>query len=103
MAFDLSIFRRSGGKKLPSLSEQFRERVASERGSGTMKANSHTGLRMCIWTECDHAARREHLVAIREGAKPLFYFFCSDRHKKMWLHSVVSMGNLPTGDRGTIT
>ena len=100
--FDLSVFRKSGGR-IPTLSEQFRERVEAERGTGTMRANSHAGLRVCIWTECDRPARREHVVAIREGVKPLFYWFCSDRHRALWLHSVTDMGNLPSGSRGMIS
>jgi len=99
MAFDLSIFRH----KLPSLSEQFRQRVAGERGVGTIRSSVTGKLMMCIFNDCTHHARREHMVAIREGAKPLFFFFCSGRCKKLWLHSHVSLGNRPAGDRGTIT
>lgn len=99
--FDLSIFKRPKG--IPSLSEQFRRAVEKERGTGVIRSPVTGELIVCLWTECDHHARREHMVAIREGVKPLFHFFCSDRHKKMWLHSVVNMGNLPTGDRGTIS
>lgn len=98
--FDLSVFKRG---RMPSLSEQFRKRVDAERGTGVIRSPVTGNLIVCIWTECEHHARREHQVAIREGAKPLFYFFCSDRHRKLWLNSVKDMGNLPTGDRGTIS
>ena len=81
----------------------FRARVDRERGFGLI--NSHVGswLLPCVWTECDRPARRENMCAIREGEKAVFYFFCTERHRSMWINSPRDMGNLPAGSRGMIT
>lgn len=81
----------------------FRARVDRERGWGTLRSHVGPWLLPCIWTECDRPGRREHLVAVREGEKALFYFFCSERHKRLWLNSPVAMGQLPAGSRGMVS
>jgi hypothetical protein len=81
----------------------FRQRVEMERGLGTIRSHVGPWLLPCIWTECDHHALRQNMVAIRDGEKALFYFFCSERHKTLWLHAPKQLGQLPTGSKGMIT
>lgn len=81
----------------------FRARVDRERGWGTIRSFMGPHLLPCIWTECDRPARRENLVGVREGEKALFYFFCSDRHRQMWINSPKEMGNLAMGSRGMLS
>lgn len=84
-------------------SAEFRERVKQEQGRGTIRSHVGPWLLPCIWTECDKPARREHQVAVHEGNKALFYFFCSDRHKLLWRNAPRELGQLPTGSRGKIS
>lgn len=85
--------------------EEYRRRVDRERGTGTIRSFVGPWLLPCVWTECDHPARREHLfVTPPEGdGKILFYFFCSGRHRNLWINSVRDMGNLASGSKGMIS
>lgn len=84
--------------------ETYRRRVDAERGIGTIRSHVGPWLLPCIWTECDAPARREHLFAAPpEGEKILFYFFCSGRHRQMWINSPRDMGNLASGSKGLIS
>lgn len=77
--------------------------VEAERGSGTIRSKVGPWLLPCIWTECDRPARREHMCVVKEPERNLFYWFCSTRHKMLWVNSPKDMGNLPSGIRGTIS
>ena len=84
---------------------EYRRRVDSERGVGTIRSKLGPWLLPCCLTECDHPARRETVFA--EPADGLgnirCYFFCSMRHRGLWRNSVHDMGNLPTGSRGLLS
>lgn len=84
---------------------EYKRRVDSERGVGTIRSKLGPWLVPCCWTECDHPARRETLFADPPDghANIRFYFFCSMRHREMWINSVRDMGNLPTGARGLLS
>lgn len=82
---------------------EFKARVEKERGVGTIRSHMGAWLLPCIWTECDRPARREHQVAVRDGVKALFYFFCCERHRQLWINSPKDMGNLKSGSRGMIS
>jgi hypothetical protein len=81
---------------------EFRRRVEQERGRGVILSKVGPWLIPCTYTECDHPARREHMFATLDGIKPLFYFFCSERHRLLWINSPKDLGNLPMGSRGTL-
>lgn len=83
--------------------EEFRRRVDGERGIGMIRSQVGPWLLPCVWTECDRPARRENLVAIREGDKLLSYFFCTDKHKLMWLHAPQDLGQLPRGSKNMVS
>ena len=81
----------------------FRARVDRERGHGLIRSHEGPNLLPCCLLDCSRPARRENMVAMREGVKVLFYFFCSDRDRQLWLHSPQDLGNRPLGARGMIS
>lgn len=66
----------------------------------------------CCWDDCEehgvtlHRARfHDHARGYRcdhPDAKHIWYVFCSERHRQLFLHSHVSYGKLPVGERGRI-
>jgi hypothetical protein len=62
--------------------------------------NLSTGNRlMCCWTDCEKDGTTLHQVRVWEGQQPIIYIFCSERHRMLFAHSHVDMGNLPPGYR----
>jgi hypothetical protein len=84
---------------------EYARRVDSERGVGTFRSRLGPGLYPCCWTDCDAPARRETLFATPpdESDNIRFYFFCSSRHRVLWVNSPKDMNNLPVGFRGLIS
>ena len=77
-----------------------------------IKGNTGEHLR-CAWFDCDHEAYELHKVRhhyhdrqipcdqAEDTAHP-WAAFCSERHRLLYVNSHRSMGNLPTGSRGTL-
>lgn len=85
--------------------EEYKRRVDAERGVGTFRSLVGDWLYPCCWTECDRPARREHLYAESPDDRDniRFMFFCSSRHKQLWINSPRDMGNLAAGSKGLLT
>ena len=84
---------------------EYKRRVDSERGIGTIRSKVGPWLLPCCWSECDIPARRETLFADPpDGADNIrFYFFCSMRHREMWVNSPRANNMLPGGSKGLVS
>lgn len=66
----------------------------------------------CGWDDCQRRGVDIHKTFFHDhnplypcsgsGAKHVWYVFCSERHKQYFLHSHVSLGNLPAGSRNVM-
>lgn len=66
----------------------------------------------CCWDDCERdgttlhkAMHHDHPPALtcdNPVSKHLWYVFCSERHRQLFLHSHIAYGRLPTGERGRI-
>lgn len=67
----------------------------------------------CCWDDCEKHAVDLHRTYFHDhnpstrcempGAKHLWYTFCSERHRQMFLHGHKEYGRLPAGSRGLIS
>ena len=67
----------------------------------------------CCWDDCDKPAVQLHRLMFHDhnrgtrcgspGAKHLWYAFCSERHRQMYLNGHRDYGNASTGNRGLIS
>ena len=61
----------------------------------------------CCWDDCDKDGYESNKTRFHDHnpgypcshpeAKHVWYTFCSDRHRQYFLHSHISLGNLPAG------
>lgn len=66
----------------------------------------------CCWDDCDRDATTLHKTMFHDHAKALgcddwrskhlWYTFCSERHRQLFLNAHISYGNLPLGEHGRI-
>lgn len=75
----------------------------------TIRSGATGDLLMCCFNDCtrvgnDRYAHKERTGVDLSPGVPQFriYVFCSERHLLLWRNSHVSLGNLPTGSRGTL-
>ncbi len=78
-------------------------------GHGPVRSGATGQLITCCFNDCYQlgTSRYEHRerigVDLMRMPRYRIYLFCSERHRELWRHSHVSLGNLPTGLRGMIT
>jgi hypothetical protein len=80
----------------------FRARVASENGFGIVRNRDNGNVIPCCWNDCGRPGRREVKVGVRDGEQVSIYFFCTERHRGLWMNSSRDLGNLPGGSRGML-
>ena len=66
----------------------------------------------CAWFECERQGVELHKSVFHEHARSLAcdhplsqhvnFVFCSERHKRLFQHSHISMGDLPPGYRSLV-
>lgn len=66
----------------------------------------------CNWFECDKPGYELHKTVFHEHAKNIAchdpraghvnFIFCSERHRQLYLHSHISLGDLPPGHGATL-
>jgi len=67
----------------------------------------------CCWFECERQGFDLHKTRFHDhnkgvpcahpDSRHVWYVFCSERHRDYFLHSHISMGNLPAGSKLTVT
>jgi len=69
----------------------------------------------CCFDDCDREGSDRYMTRTREIVSPpmpaygvpghyknVWYVFCSERHKRMWINSPRDLYNLPSGERGLL-
>ena len=64
--------------------------------------NLQTGAHIpCCWEDCWRDGVELHKFVVREGVNTITYVFCSERHRRYFMNSHISLGNLPNGYRNS--
>lgn len=67
---------------------------------------------LCCWDDCEEQGVDLHKVMVHAHARGytcnnpfsqhVWYVFCSERHRQLWMNGHRAYGHLPTGERGRI-
>jgi hypothetical protein len=75
-------------------------------------ARGETAWLLCCWDDCQKQGVDSHKTRLHDHntrvrcddimARHVWYVFCSERHRQLFLHSHVDNGKLPVGERGRL-